>query len=528
MRTLRWVVSLITLLFTTAQAQFAQPYQWSTSVQGAQLTVAVDIPETAYLYADRTTVNLSPAAELQQTPVSHSHTDDFGTADIYEGGQTHQWVYQIDPSKPHGIVVNYQGCGEPAGGGGAVCYPPATETLDVGQASGIPEPVENTGSLSTEKPVLQSREAKSLDALLDQFETVRSDGGMKNAADFLAFLAVDEAEGSSAGFLEGKNVLLMILLVLLGGLALNLTPCVLPMIPVNLAIIGAGAEAATKRQGFIRGGVYGLGIALSYGSLGLFTLLTGSKFGTLNASPTFNLIIAGVFAVLALALFDVLNIDLSRYGSKFGVSSEKKGRLLPAFAMGVVAALLAGACVAPIVIAVLLQATAMVAGGNPLGFLLPLLLGVGMALPWPIAGAGMTVLPKPGMWMVRIKHGFGILIILFAAYYAYLGVKLLPKTSEAGTTETEIVKLEAGLQEALENDQPVFIDFWASWCKNCLQMKKTTFKDPAVVERLRDFKDIRFQAEDIGDPRITKLLDRYELPGLPGYVILKPKPGGGR
>ncbi len=363
----------------------------------------------------------------------------------------------------------------------------------------------------------------SLATLLDRFETVRTDGGMKNAEEFLRFLNEDHSKKTASGILEGQGALWIVLLVLLGGIALNLTPCVLPMIPINLAIIGAGSEAATKRQGFIRGGVYGLGIALSYGSLGLFAVLTGSKFGTLNASPIFNFVIAGVFVVLSLAMFDVLNIDLSRFGSKFGVSNEKRGRLLPAFVMGVVAALLAGACVAPIVIAVLLQTTTMVAGGNWFGLFLPLLLGIGMALPWPIAGAGLTVLPKPGMWMIKVKQGFGVLIILFAAYYAYLGIELLPRSGGEHSSDAALAALESGLQEALENDQLVFIDLWATWCKNCLTMDATTFKDPRVIERLHDFKEIKFQAEKLGDPEIKAILDRYNLPGLPGYVILKPK-----
>jgi len=513
MKTSRWIFLLVALVFSSAQAQFKQPYEWSHSVDNNRLLVEVVIPAGAYLYADQTFVELLPVSTLQERPVSHEHTDDFGTADIYEGGQTHRWVYEIDPQVAYQINIRYQGCGTPEGGS-AVCYPPATETFSIGALVSV-EKVPRVG---------KTESAGTLDALLDRFETVRTDGGMKNAEEFLAFLNIDQSIQSASGFLEGKGMFLMILLVLVGGLALNLTPCVLPMIPVNLAIIGAGSEAASKRQGFVRGGVYGLGIALAYGSLGLFAVLTGSKFGTLNASPVFNFVIAGIFTVLALALFDVLNIDLSRYGSKFGISNEKRGRLVPAFAMGVVAALLAGACVAPIVLAVLLQSTTMVAAGNPFGLLLPLLLGIGMALPWPIAGAGLTVLPKPGMWMVKIKHGFGILIILFAAYYAYLGVELLPHSAEAaGSTAVEIEKLEKGLQEALDNDQLVFIDFWASWCKNCLQMNATTFKDEEVVERLHDFKEIRFQAEKPGDPEIKALLNRYNLPGLPGYVILRPK-----
>jgi len=513
MKTKRWIIIATLLTASLAHPQFTQPYTWSHSTEGSQLTVEVTVPSDAYLYAEQTAVETTPSAELKGRPVSHPHTDDFGTADIYEGEQTHQWIYTIDPQAGYQISIRYQGCGTPDGGS-AVCYPPATETFSDGTLAGQ--------ASSTEEAVVSPKD-DSLNALLNRFEPIRTDGGMKNAGEFLAFLDVDQKAESSGGVLAGKSAWLVILLILLGGLALNLTPCVLPMIPVNLAIIGAGAAAANKRQGFVRGGVYGLGIAAAYGSLGIFAVLTGSKFGTLNASPVFNFLIAGVFVVLSLALFDVLNIDLSRFGSKFGVSDEKRGRLIPAFVMGVVAALLAGACVAPIVIAVLLQATTMYAAGNPFGLLLPLLLGIGMGLPWPIAGAGLTVLPKPGMWMVKVKHGFGVLIVLFALYYVYLGVELFPRSGGEHSSKAALSELEAGLQEALEKDQLVFIDFWASWCKNCLQMNATTFKNDAVIERLHDFQEIRFQAEKPGDPEIKAILDRYNLPGLPGYVILKVK-----
>ncbi len=514
MKTLRWIVVLSALTGLSALAQFAQPYEWNHSVDGDHLILEVSIPPDAYLYAKKTTVKIVPSAEKQTSPTVQTHTDDFGTSNVYEGGQTHRWVWLIDPQKNYQISLAYQGCG------GGTCYPPTKETFSTGSSASIdkPEPsLDKNDSFPNENPA-------NFVALLDRFETVRTDGGMKNAAELLAFLAIDQATKTSSGILEGQGTLWIILLVLLGGVALNLTPCVLPMIPINLAIIGAGAEASTKRQGFVRGGVYGLGIALSYGALGLFAVLTGSQFGTLNASPTFNFIIAGIFIILSLAMFDILNIDLSRYSSTLGISNEKRGRLIPAFVMGIVAALLAGACVAPIVIAVLLQSTTMVAGGNWFGLFLPLLLGIGMALPWPITGAGLTILPKPGMWMVKIKHGFGVLIILFAAYYAYLGIKQLPQSDEEhSSSAAALANLENDLLQALEKNQLVFIDFWATWCKNCLTMEKTTFKDSDVIERLHDFKEIKFQAENIGDPEIKAILDRYNLLGLPGYVILKPK-----
>lgn len=514
MKKLRWMVCVLSWVALSASAQFAQPFEWGHAVDGDLLTVEVEIPDAAYLYEDQTRVTLDPAMELVEQPVSVSHTDELGTFTVYEGGTTHRWVYRLDPSKPVQVSIAYQGCGQPAGGGGAVCYAPSSDLFTVGDVAAVVSATSDSAEF----------DATSLNAVLDQFELVRSDGGVMSVDEMLAFLNLEEEVSSSSSLLDGRSVWMLIVLVLVGGVALNLTPCVLPMIPINLAIIGAGAGASTKGQGFLRGGVYGLGIAVAYGGLGLFAVLTGSKFGTLNASPVFNFVIAVIFVVLGLAMFDVLQIDLSRFGSKFGVSEERRGRLLPAFAMGVVAALLAGACVAPIVIAVLLQGTTLYAAGHVAGLFLPLLLGVGMALPWPIAGAGLTALPKPGAWMVHVKHGFGMLIILMALYYAYLGVNLIPKSSDnAASSEGALIELEAQLQDALVDGRPVFIDFWAHWCKNCFKMEQTTFKDEAVIARLHEFNELKFQAEKLAHPGIKALLDRYNLPGLPGYVLLQKK-----
>ena len=71
-------------------------------------------------------------------------------------------------------------------------------------------------------------------------------GGYLGTADFLTFVRNAEAGVAETGLFEGRGPLAILLLVLVGGLALNLTPCVLPMIPINLAIIGAGAQAGSR------------------------------------------------------------------------------------------------------------------------------------------------------------------------------------------------------------------------------------------------------------------------------------------
>jgi thiol:disulfide interchange protein DsbD len=259
--------------------------------------------------------------------------------------------------------------------------------------------------------------------------------GYMSEKEFLGFLeksksgeAISEGMTVRTGF---WGVLLTMGLILVGGVALNLTPCILPMIPINLAIIGAGAQAGSKKRGFALGATYAAGMAIAYGVLGVVVVLTGSKFGTLNSSPWFNLAIASVFLFLALAMFDIVNVDLSRFQkSSSGESSGSKSKFIVAYTMGTVAALLAGACVAPVVISVLLQATTLHAKGIAVGLLLPFLLGLGMGLPWPFAGAGLSFLPKPGKWMMRVKYGFGVMIVLFAAYYGHLAFGLFRSSSD--------------------------------------------------------------------------------------------------
>src|SRR5205085_4555417 len=255
-------------------------------------------------------------------------------------------------------------------------------------------------------------------AALSSFTVLGTTGGYLGANDFLEFIHDAEQGVKPRGMFEGRGPLAILLIVLIGGLALNLTPCVLPMIPINLAIIGAGAQASSRGRGFLLGSAYGGAMAVVYGVLGLVVILTAGTFGTINASPWFNLAIAILFVVLALAMFDVLLIDFSKYSGTLGTGAGR-GTFALAFTMGAVAALLAGACVAPVVIQVVLFASNLYARGSRIALALPFFLGVGMAIPWPIAGAGLAALPKPGMWMVRVKQAFGVMILVTAAYYGY-------------------------------------------------------------------------------------------------------------
>jgi thiol:disulfide interchange protein len=429
------------------------------------------------------------------------------------------------------VSVSYQGCKE------EVCFMPQTREITVvGDVAGPGRTGQPQAASQPQAP--PAEQSADWRRLAERFEVRGVATGYLPPAEFRRFLRQAE-EGTAAksnllrNLFERYGLLAALLAVVPLGLLLNLTPCVLPMIPVNLAIIGAGQSAGSRRAGFVRGAVYGGGMSLVYGLLGIVVVLTGSRFGALNASPWFNAAVAVIFILLGLAMFDVLLLDFSRFQRR-GMSSgaSQRGPLVAAFLLGGTAALLAGACVAPVLIWVLLLATDLYAQGNPAGLLLPLMLGVGMALPWPIAGAGLSVLPRPGAWMDRLKHAFGVLILAFAAYYGILAVRLvlarqgpagIGTTTQAAADDGWTPDFAAGLQRALDEGRPVLLDFWALSCKSCAKMRKTTFRDPAVLAALEPYVLVAFQTDNTDDPMVRAVPDHYGILGLPTYLVLRPK-----
>ena len=448
-------------------------------------------------------------------------------------------------------VLRYQACDEVA------CYAPAripvTWELNVANAAGQKQHTDVFGKIKFGSgepakiaearplvPVLPAPGGRTAEkaivtdevAALDRFTLKGTTFGYLDSSDFLQFIHNAENGIKEKGMFEDRGPLAILLLVLIGGLALNLTPCVLPMIPINLAIIGAGVQAGSRGRGFLLGGAYGAAMAFVYGLLGLAVILTASTFGTINASPWFNAAIAVLFVVLGLAMFDIVMIDFSRFLDRFRVGESSRGSFLVAFGMGAVAALLAGACVAPVVIQVVVFSSNLYATGTTAALALPFLLGLGMAIPWPVAGAGIAALPKPGAWMIRIKQVFGVVILGTALYYGYEAYSLFANrwvdpTEVSASVEAQIKKgwqasLADGLAAAQRENKPVLVDMWATWCKNCLVMDNTTLEDPAVTSALAGYVKVKFQAENPDDPKVSRVMQKLNSKGLPTYVILQP------
>jgi thioredoxin:protein disulfide reductase len=505
----------------------------------AILRVNFTVPAECVLYFDRLHFCTADGVEIQPSkmpePVAETDRVTGKLRKVYLKDFSVELNPVVLPDQQ--LAVKFQGCTN------AACFFPEQRRFAPKADGTFAEMAANTTPVDASAPAMDAPSSSAVDWAqeLKDFTIKGQQTGYLKPSEFTAFL--DQA-AAGRGVLEDPliqfkktGLITTLLMIVLGGVFLNFTPCILPMIPINLAIIGAGAKAKSRAAGFKNGSIYGLGMALAYGTLGLVVVLTGSKFGTLNSSVWFNVGIALIFGVLALGMFDVLNIDLSRFsgGGPMGIANRGAwAQNAVVLSMGAMSALLAGACVAPVVISVVLLAANFYAKGAVAGLALPFLLGVGMAAPWPFAGAGLTFLPKPGKWMKYVKYVFGIMILGFAIYYSHLawrayqsggGLKTVNPAGGPGSqppTESEQALL-AALHQSRDTGQPLFIDFHASWCKDCSAMDESVFNRAEVRQHLQKFIAVRYAAEQPGAAPAKTLLDHFNIIGLPTYLVLSSK-----
>ncbi len=487
-----------------------------------RLSISFSIEQGSYLYKSDTSVK-AKGVELKviSAPEAVSHESFGEIREVYQKDM--EFVFSVEPAATrYAVIVDYMGCNDSS------CFAPQTEYYVI-EGANIEQVDELPGDLAEAEAPATIGSTAEITAddipVLQKVELLDSFGGAMSQAEFLSAIDVSGDDSERKDMLQSAfekgGLFLVALLILLGGVMLNLTPCVLPMIPINLAIIGAGAQSGSRGRGLLLGGVYGLAMALVYGALGLLVVLTRSSFGTLQSMWWFSAAIAVIFILLGLAMFDVFSIDFSRFQK--GGSGMKSGSFVGAGLMGGIAALLAGACVAPVLISVLLLSAKLYGENHTFALGLPFLLGVGMGLPWPFAGAGLSFLPKPGRWMNHVKHIFGVFIIGMAIYYGLLAFGALTRGTGSGV-EQQIAALEQAVDKAEKDGKKVLVDFWATWCKACKVMDKTVLSDSEVKAVIdSEYIFVKFQAEDMKDPKVALILQQFNISGLPGFAILEVK-----
>jgi thiol:disulfide interchange protein DsbD len=210
-----------------------------------------------------------------------------------------------------------------------------------------------------------------------------------------------------------SSLIASVVLAFVGGILASLTPCVYPMIPITAGVIGHANVGGSRWRGFGLSLTYVTGMALTYAALGVFAAATGRFFGAVNSNPWTFLLVGNVILVFGLGMLDV--IELPSFASRLG---QRRLGMSGIFVAGISSALIAGPCTTP-VLGTLLAYTASTRSLLTGGLLLfafsfgmgALLLGVGTF------SSFLSAIPRSGAWMVRIKKGMGVLMLLLAEYF---------------------------------------------------------------------------------------------------------------
>jgi thiol:disulfide interchange protein DsbD len=354
----------------------------------------------------------------------------------------------------------------------------------------------------------------------------------------------------SAAYAE-HGLPLTLLILFVGGLALNLTPCVFPMIPITVGFFAMQSDGRRSRR-FALSLAYVIGIVVTYSALGVFAALSGRMFGSWLQSPAVLIGFAVLMLVLASSMFGVWEFRVPQF-----IANRSAGRagVAGALTMGLFVGIVAAPCVGPVVVALF---TLVAAIAKPaIGMAMFATLAFGLGFPYLIA---LNVFPKPGEWMVQVKKAMGFVLIAMAFYFlrAVIGetpfrlgvaaslligaIFLFASRGPRGRVmrlacafilliggvafaipprkgaEVQWQKYDAAAVSA--TGKPIVIDFFATWCIPCKELDAEVFSDAAVAKDLDRFTRIKADLTNADDPHVQELTKRYGVVGVPTVVFI--------
>jgi thiol:disulfide interchange protein DsbD len=203
----------------------------------------------------------------------------------------------------------------------------------------------------------------------------------------------------------------------LGGVWASFTPCVYPIIPILVGVIGA-TGSQSRLRGFRLSVAFVLGMALTYSFLGLFAALTGRIFGQLTTHPVAYLAVGNLILLFALSMLGLFEIRLPG-GWGQAKPGEKKGAWA-VFLMGASSGVVAAPCTVPVLGALLtfVAQTRNLVFGFTLLFTFAIGLGILLIILGTFTGI-VASLPKSGAWLVRLKQAFGVLLLIVAEFFFF-------------------------------------------------------------------------------------------------------------
>ena len=527
-----------------------------------------DIAPHYYLYRGRIHAKILTAgvtAGALQTPAGIKEHDPYlGDVEIYHDA--------VEASLPYGatgvmpatlkVAVTYQGCHEVEP---KICYPPNTETFTLPTSGGGP-----VGATGGDSAINGGAPRDSVTASL--------------AAASAAPTSATPESGARTANQINMGLAFALLLAFVGGLILNLMPCVLPVLAIKaVGVLESGESRQRARVGAL---AYAAGVIATFLAIGLAILgLRGAGhavgWGTQLQQPLIVAVLAFVLFAVGLSMSGVVQFGSSL--GNVGTGLTRRGGAVGHFFTGVLAVIVASPCTAPFMGVALAYAFVAPAAHE---LLVMLMLGIGLALPLTLIGlvpALARLLPKPGRWMETLKqilafpmylsavwlvwvlahqrgadavalvlvamvllaaafwwharggparrvgHVFTLVLALAGLASLYAVARVAPPVRTAAADDSSVAFSAAKLQSLRDTGTPVFVDIGADWCVTCKANEYAVLNTRGFRKLLQETGAVYMKGDwtDV-DPEIGAYLKQFHSPGVPLYVIYPRGGGAGR
>jgi len=401
--------------------------------------------------------------------------------------------------------------------------------------------------------------------------------GIRTAVRYIAQIAIQGRAYISHLITTTTSLPIQMLLIFLLGLLMSLTPCIYPMIPITVGLLGTSSAQSVWRNLFLALS-YTVGVATTYALFGLSVAFFGTQCGSIICNPFFVLGLVLFLAYCGGSMFGWYEFYIPRFlqpSSRF----MKRGSALSVFAFGAASGLIASPCMSPGLALVLTLVASL--QQYFLGFLLLFVFGIGSSIPLLVVGtfsSSLHLLPRAGMWMNDVKKFFGLMLFMVCFYYLqiiipawivygiaslfvflcgilystnfitahslarmlwvtlasfiliftglYMGytsiitwyISLAQCTSE----HVWLTDYTAGRTQAQQCQKPMLLDFTASWCSLCTTLNKRILSHPQFQTVFEAVVPIKVDGSSATNPQYQKLIAQYHVQGLPTLLLVDP------